>query len=695
MRIHDLILERQRSLFVGRARELTILRDLVNQPREDWHLLHIHGPGGIGKSTLLRLVAGRLGGRRAILVDGSWGFARPEDVLARVRQELAARGAAVADWADGAPDDVTRALNAYAAAQGGILLALDAFEKWGLVEDWLRDEWLPGLDPLVRVCTAGRQRLVGPWQAGGWNLLVRQLELAPLSRREVAQYGQRIGILDEGALEDLRRISGGHPLALSLAGPLIARHGRLGGVQSEARALMQQLMGQVLADVTDPMLHRCIEAVSVLRRFDQELLEAALGEPIPAERFRALCGLPFITGYGEYWMLHDSVRQWALADVKARRPEAYALYRARARRVVDARIASGPVQPSEWLFDQLYLSGSDFMHGLLFGQGDEVEMHGLSAREADEVEQLYLRYLQSTGRPAHDRGVFALIRPLLALTPEWFGTLRKGGRILAFCAVVPLTEKTVPVLAAHPVAEAAARVYAPGQSQYYLGLGGYDPDGASGLDALMARDLLRLLPQEGLVLSQLDEARWGGFLRLIGSERAPWLDVARPDGTVYQGHVLDLRAERLHTKVLHLLGAADTLPAGAPPPERSAESAADLSVAALAQRLRKALRHFERLYAHPELVEPLRFLVGDAAEEEAGGPAAAVQGRIRRAVAQLETGSEAERRDGLILRRAFLEKQGSHELTAERLHLSVPTYYRHLRLAVHRLAQELLRTGPS
>jgi len=699
MRIQELLLERQRSLFVGRARELDLLQDLVRRPGEDWHLLHVHGPGGIGKSTLLRLVAERIGRARAILVDGIWGFARPEDVLARVRQELVARGAMAADGTGSSAREVTAALNAYAAAQGGILLALDTFEKWNFVEDWLRDEWLPALDYRVRVCTAGRQRLLGPWQAGGWNLLVRHLELPPLAPCEVDEYGRRLGIPD-GALDDLRRISGGHPLALSLAGPLILRHGRLDGARSQVRALVQQLMGAVLADVSDPLLHRCIEAAAVLRRFDQELLEAALGEPVPADRFRALCGLPFITGCGEYWMLHDSVRQWVLADVKARRPGTYARLRERAMKAVDGRRSGGYGRESEWLFDQLYLSGSDFMHDLLFWHEDDLEVQSLSAQDADAVEQLYRRYLRASGRPADRGGMLGLIRPLLALTPESFGALRKGGRLMAFCAVVPLTDRTVPVLACHPVAARAAQCYAPGKEQYYLGVAGYDPRTAGGLESLMARDLLRLLPRGGLVLGQVEETRWDGFFRLIGFERAPWLDAPCADGTVYRGYVLDLQTEPLHAKVLRLLRGAGSPPSRGtgPATERPVEPRASPGPGqvpeTLVRSLRKALRHFDRLYARPDLVEPLRFLVGEGGEQEAGALTAQVQERIRRVVERLEAGSEAERRDGQILRLAFLEKRGSHERTAEQLHLSVPTYYRHLRLAVHRLAQELLRAAP-
>lgn len=495
MRIHDLLVKRQQGLFLGRERESALLRRLLAESDAEWKLLHIYGPGGIGKSTLLRLFAEEVGPGRCILLDGSAGLATPDALLRKLQQELARMGVSFDDpGSDPKPESVMQQLNAYADAQGAVLVACDAFEKWRQIEPWLRDEWLPRLSPRVRLCTAGRFPLQGRWQGSGWNLLVHNVQLTPLSPENVAAYGRACGIAEPAAIEALKRISGGHPLALALASEAMLKHGLLDFERIHQNGVVQRLMSELLQDIGDPALHLCLEAAAVVRRFDQELLQVILGEPIPIDRFRALCRLPFMAARERYWMLQGWVRRWALADLKARKPCCYDRYRARACAALRRRSRQGP-------------------------------------------------------------------------------------------------------------------------------------------------------------------------------RRTPGRDGRSAAGEHYDGNSPDQAAP----------------PSGA---ELAAPTLAEVSTS-----LRRALRRFDHLHLHAALVEPLRFLLGSQPAGSADAAASQLQARILRAVERLESGTEPERIDGEILCCAFLRKEGSHERAAERLNLSVPTYYRHLRLAVHRLAQELLRTA--
>jgi hypothetical protein len=47
---------RQRR-FVGRSAELELFRAALSRDAPDFAVLHIHGPGGMGKTTLLRAFA--------------------------------------------------------------------------------------------------------------------------------------------------------------------------------------------------------------------------------------------------------------------------------------------------------------------------------------------------------------------------------------------------------------------------------------------------------------------------------------------------------------------------------------------------------------------------------------------------------------------------------------------------------------
>jgi putative protein kinase ArgK-like GTPase of G3E family len=58
--------------FVGRAVELDLLRDALAADTPAFAVLHLHGPGGVGKTALLQRFAreARDAGRETILVDG-------------------------------------------------------------------------------------------------------------------------------------------------------------------------------------------------------------------------------------------------------------------------------------------------------------------------------------------------------------------------------------------------------------------------------------------------------------------------------------------------------------------------------------------------------------------------------------------------------------------------------------------------
>src|SRR3954452_1865866 len=67
----DRLAQADEQRFVGRRRELELFdRVLVEAP--PYHVVLLHGPGGLGKSTLLREVArrGRAAGFAPVMVDG-------------------------------------------------------------------------------------------------------------------------------------------------------------------------------------------------------------------------------------------------------------------------------------------------------------------------------------------------------------------------------------------------------------------------------------------------------------------------------------------------------------------------------------------------------------------------------------------------------------------------------------------------
>jgi ABC-type transport system involved in cytochrome c biogenesis ATPase subunit len=64
----DLLTSRRRRRFVGRASEIELFRIALESPEPPFSLLHVHGPAGIGKTSLLDVFAGLAADAGAIVV---------------------------------------------------------------------------------------------------------------------------------------------------------------------------------------------------------------------------------------------------------------------------------------------------------------------------------------------------------------------------------------------------------------------------------------------------------------------------------------------------------------------------------------------------------------------------------------------------------------------------------------------------
>src|SRR4051794_23542206 len=158
MRLGDRMVERENRRFVGRSAELETLRKLFDD--EPAHsIVYLHGPGGIGKSTLLR---------QAVLTGEAKGWS--------------------AHWIEGrdlppTPEALADAL-APALIEERPLVLLDTFERMSAMAGHLRDELLPALPGRAAVIIAGRTPPDPGWFSGGWETVTAELTIAPLGEEE-------------------------------------------------------------------------------------------------------------------------------------------------------------------------------------------------------------------------------------------------------------------------------------------------------------------------------------------------------------------------------------------------------------------------------------------------------------------------------------------------------------------------------
>ncbi len=686
MQIRDLLMEKQRKSFVGRLEELDLLHQMLEDEHLDWSLVHFYGPGGIGKTTLLRLFAEQIDKERCMYIDQNNGFTDPAGLLHLLyRRLLQESNSYELDPVFLSVAEITQLINHYAISKRGFLILFDTFERWGSMEDWLREQWLPSLHPLVKICTAGRHPLSGAWQRGGWNQLTQNVKLQPLTIHEVAHYAHSCGIDNPSVIQSLTRFSGGIPLALSMACEIIVRNHNVHFLSNpEQTQIIGTLISELMQDIKNPAFQKYLEAAGVVWRFDQELLQAILQEEIPTHSFREFCKLPFIILNEESWLLHDSIRQWTYVDLLSRQPNTYQLYRRRALEFLLQREQQDSSKKIELAMDKLFLHEKDLVRGLYFSIEEEISVREFKTEELHELVSFYQNYLDYISPNDSEVHYFTKLIPLLwEADPTSIVGMWRENELITFCTCIPLRDDTVHILRSSPLIAPAISKYDPTVPQYLICMSGHQVHMEDEISGTVARAFIQLLNKKAMITVLIGFQKWFDFLPILGFERASWGDTISANGFIHQGFQLDLRTEDYNTIVDRFF--STTIDRATIPSNEQ-----KLSLKQTEELIRKVLKHFSHLHLYPELIAPLRSLLQIAqADHDSEKVLLEIQRQIQSKLDLLMKGTEGDLLLGQIIQYAYIKKIGPHERIAERFNISVPTYYRYLKRAIHKLAYEL------
>jgi hypothetical protein len=638
------LVDRDHARFVGRQRELELFDELfVEDPPAN--IVLVHGPAGIGKSTLLREVVRR--GERS-----GW---RPHWIEGR-------------DLPLPLPDGLEDALKGSREEERPLII-VDSYERMTALGGYLRRRVLPGLPEHAIVVVAGRGAPEAGWSGGGWETVVREVELGGLSPEESRELLHLAGVKDRGLVSDAVVWSAGSPLALALAAePGVRwRPASEGGGPADpgvVRTLVRRLAGSELEGAQFAVLG----VASIARLTTVDLLRHVVPETNAERDYQWLASRTFTEPLGDGVTLHELVGKALRADLRRRDPSRQQELR---RRIAD------------------YLHTSAVAGNLLLSVDLAHLMENPAIRWGYSWEGS-LRYRIDSVRPGDAEAVRAVLAdrghsdwwPLLERffdeAPARIGIARDHEDRLAGY-LVSVTPRNAPSFAADDPLLGPWLAHAHSRSPSGNAVLWHDAvdltECGSGVQAMLG---VAGMMQSGLtnprlaylpIHPRLPEAL--EFARVLGARHVPELDLELA-GIEVECHLLDYGPGGLLGAQRDVIYAEVGLrPPHSPP--------IDVEV------VRQALRNL----SVPSRLAANELASGDALEERAES----VRARLTCAAEHAFGETADERLLRRVLVRGYLDPAPSHELAAKELNLSRAAYFRRLKTAVARIAAHLSLAG--
>jgi len=331
----DRLNEARHARFVGRNGELSLFESALRAETLPFFILHIFGPGGVGKTTLLQEFAllSEQYEARPVYLDARNIDLSPDVFVKTLKVSLGYNnGGSIHDVLDAAPQRT--------------VILIDTYESLTPLDSWLRTTFLPQLPDTVLTVLAGRNPPDSAWQGdAGWQDLVRVIFLRNLSQDESRAFLSKRGFpadQQQPALE----FTHGHPLALSLVAEVFSQRGQVGLRPEESPDVVKTLMERFVAQVPGPAHRAALEACALVRITTEALLGEMLAMPTsgPASEgvhalFEWLRNLSFIESSAEGIFPHDLARETLAADIRWRNPDWYVELHNRARKYYTDRLS--------------------------------------------------------------------------------------------------------------------------------------------------------------------------------------------------------------------------------------------------------------------------------------------------------------------------------------------------------------------
>ncbi len=689
-RLGDHLSAARRHRFVGREAERALFQSALDAEKWPFFILHVFGPGGVGKTTLLQEFAAgcRQQDVAAIWLDARHLDASPNSFTLALQHALGS-------------ETERPPLDALAAQEKRSVIFIDTYEKLSPLDGWLREVFLPQLPENVLLVTAGREALASAWRTDpGLSAFIRAMPLRNLNPEESRAYlnQRRVSPEQHQSMLDFTR---GHPLALSLVADVFdQRQATPAGYQhfvpEEAPDVIQTLLERFVQKVPSPAHRTALDACALFHLTTEALLSEILQVAEARELFDWLRPLSFIQSGRDGLFPHDLVRDVLCADLQWRNPDWYAELHKRARAYYTRRLQqTRGIEQRRVLVEYIYLHRRNPVVRPAFEWQEGGNVWSDTARPAD-IPELLAMIERHEGETSAKLAAYWFEKNLN------FAQIFRGDKQkpVGFLMSITLEQITDEIAKLDPALEKARKFLqrqAPLRAgerliyfRYWMAGDTYQSPSPtqSGIFINMVQSYFAT---PGLAFTFLPCANaeiWAPVAAYADLARTPELDF-EIDGRSFGVYTHDWRATPPMAWLEILAGRELSQQA-----DYAAAPKINTTVVLSEPDFAEAIHHALRAYPRPSLLRNSPLLKSRLVNEHSGKDAdeteriAVLLDLLQDAAKSLES-SPREAKWYHVLHRTYFNPAESQELAAEALHLSFSTYRRYLKAGIERVTEVL------
>lgn len=361
------------ALHINRDEPCHIFKKIIQQI-QDQQTLNIHGPAGIGKSALLTTF-------KQIAKEHDAHFTLVDIQLTDKTKNSLVEALATNLGSGPSLHECIEHIHGIAQSRTPII-AIDHCDEFAELNQWLENEFFTQLPHKILLIFVSRARPLNQQQN------ITNIQLSNFSYQQIQHYLSHYGIEDKRILSQVWHYTKGLPLALSLITNAITTEGPHAITHMAKRTdILDQLVQHWLKEISQEKLTLLVDAASILRCFNQDLLNHVTQQTISTERFTRLINTSIVSSDKKGWALHDVARETIARQLKHRSPLTYNEMRARALQYF-GDIATRPGEHKERsaaLQELFYMLGDGLVRAALYEpQGYDPEpLHMETATPAD------------------------------------------------------------------------------------------------------------------------------------------------------------------------------------------------------------------------------------------------------------------------------------------------------------------------